>query len=128
MEGIVTPFGPDHFETQCGIKVRGTRIIDYSAHGADYELLGSGGEILRVNLLDRPAASVILRFDGDFGTVLPVIRGFVTAVTVIGEELVDVAYEPWFTRTAGTNTLIALRKYGGQCCGRCCYSAEPFPN
>ena len=94
VEGIVTPFGPDHFETQCGIKVRGTRIIDYSAHGADYELLGSGGEILRVNLLDRPAASVILRFDGDFGTVLPVIRGFVTAVTVIGEELVDVAYEP----------------------------------
>jgi Caspase domain len=30
-ERIVIPFGPDHFETECGIKVRGRRIIEFFA-------------------------------------------------------------------------------------------------
>ncbi len=93
-ERIERPFGPDHFETQCGFKVRGARIVEFFAPRAEGELLGEEGDILRINHLEEPAASVLLRFQGNIGTVVPAIPGFVAALTFDERELVDVAYEP----------------------------------
>lgn len=113
-ELIAKPFGPDHFETQCGIKVRGARIVEFFAPRAGVEFLGSEGDILRITTLEdksgRPidlfmapndtrresavACSVLLRFKGDAGTVIPAIPGFIAALTFDDGELVDVAYEP----------------------------------
>lgn len=91
---LVRPFGPDHFETQCGLKIRGARLVDFFASHATAELLGSGGDLLRVNTLEGPAASMLLHFEGDVGTVVPVLAGFLGALTFEDGELVDVAYEP----------------------------------
>lgn len=91
---IATPFGPTHFETQCGIKVRGARIVDFFAPRAPVEMLGTEGNILRIKELDHPAVSVLLRFTGNVGTVIPVLPGFIAALTFEEAELVDVAYEP----------------------------------
>ncbi len=93
-EQIERPFGPDHFETQCGFKVRGARIVEFFAPRAEGELLGGDGDILRINHLEEPAASVLLRFQGNIGTVIPAIPGFVAALTFDERELIDVAYEP----------------------------------
>jgi hypothetical protein len=91
---IATPFGPDHFESQCGIKVRGARIIDFAANRATGELLGGAGDMLRINSVDAPAASVLLLFERNVGTVIPALPGFLAALTFEDNELVDVAYEP----------------------------------
>ncbi len=93
-ERIAVPFGPDHFETQCGIKVRGARIVDFFAPRANAELLGPASDILRITNLENPAVSVLLRFEGDLGTVIPAIPGFLAALTFDDGELIDVAYEP----------------------------------
>lgn len=90
---IAAPFGPDHFETECGIKVRGARIVEFFAPHAQGNLFG-GGEMLRLDQVEAPAASVLLRFEGDVGAVIPAIPGFVAALTFDDGELVDVAYEP----------------------------------
>lgn len=94
VEKIAAPFGPDHFETQCGIKVRGARMVEFLSPRAQAELLGPEGEILRVHPTTQPAASVLIRFDGGVGTVIPAIKGFIAALTFDDGELVDVAYEP----------------------------------
>ena len=94
VEKIVAPFGPDHFETQCGVKVRGARMIGFYSPRAHAELLGAEGDVLRVNPTNDPATSVLITFDGGVGTVIPAIRGFIAALTFEDGELVDVAYEP----------------------------------
>lgn len=94
VEKIAKPFGPDHFETQCGIKVRGARMIRFFSPRAHAELLGAEGDVLRVNPTSDPATSVLVTFDGGVGTVIPAIRGFIAALTFDDGELVDVAYEP----------------------------------
>ena len=81
------------------------------------KLLGAGGELLRIDSVDGPLASVLLRFDGGFGTVIPAIPGFIAALSFDEGELVDVAYEPsannwrwdlYKTRAAEVRTLRAL--------------------
>jgi hypothetical protein len=94
VERVAAPFGPDHFETECGVKVRGRRIVDFAAPGAKVEALGGAGDLLRVHALDMPAVSLLLRFEGAVGTVLPLLPGFIAALTFDDDELVDVAYEP----------------------------------
>jgi len=92
---VATPVGPDHFESQCGIKVRGARIAEFFAPRAHGAVFGSGRELLRIDWVDRPAAaSVLLRFEGGFGAVVPAIPEFLATLTFEGRELVDVAYEP----------------------------------
>jgi hypothetical protein len=87
-------FGPEHFETQCGIKVRGARIVQFTAPLASGTLLGGTGDVLRIERLAGAGASVLLRFDNGTGCVVPVVEGFLTAVTIDDGDLVDVAYEP----------------------------------
>ena len=93
-EKIAAPFGPDHFETECGIKVRGARMVDAFATRADLDRIAPGGEVLRVNRVDGPAASAVVTFDGGYGTIVPCIPGFIAGLTIQGDELIDVAYEP----------------------------------
>ncbi len=92
-EQIAAPFGPDHFETECGFKIRGARLTYFFAPSVRAELLGSGGDLLRISS-NRPAASVLLRFEGNVGSVIPAIAGFVGAITVESGEIADVSYEP----------------------------------
>ena len=94
-ERLAAPFGPDHFESKCGIKVRGSRIVEFFAHRAQGELFGTPGNLLRIDNVDPRGASVLLRFEGDVGALIPVIPGFLAALTFGDEgDLIDVAYEP----------------------------------
>ena len=90
---MATPFGPDSMATECGIKVRGARIVDYFTP-ARAELVGTSGDVLQVSGIEGHAASVVLRFEGNVGAVVPAISGFLTALTFEDGELADVAFEP----------------------------------
>ena len=94
VEQIASPFGPDHFETECGFKVRGAHLIDAFAPRAELDTISFDGEILRVTNLPDGPASVLLMFDTGVGTVLPAVPGFVAGLTFSEGELLDVAYEP----------------------------------
>jgi hypothetical protein len=92
MQKVETPFGPDHFETGCGIKVRGATITGMVANRAQGQLLGN--ELVRIDRVDGPAATVVVRFGDGTGTLVPVMPGFLAALTFDDGELIDVAYEP----------------------------------
>ncbi len=94
MQHTAASFGPTHFETGCGFKVRGAQIIDAYSRQARAELLGASGEILRIHDIAPPAANVLLIFDGGSGAVLPAIPDFVAALTFEDGELANVTYEP----------------------------------
>ena len=89
---VAQPFGPTHFESQCGIKVRGARVIGFTAPLAQGKLLSEN--LLRIDSLDGPGVSVMLRLDDGSACVIPVIREFLAALTFADGDLVDVAYEP----------------------------------
>jgi Caspase domain len=95
LQRIAQPFGPDHFESECGIKVRGARIVDFVApRVTQCKILGNERNLLRIDMFERPGVSVLLRLDNGTTCVIPVIEGFLAAVTFDQDELVDVAYEP----------------------------------
>jgi hypothetical protein len=94
---IKPPFGPDHFETECGIKVRGARITDVFARRNEVERLGE--ELVRIHPGNDRAFSVLLQFDNNVCAVVPAIRGYLAALTFEEGELVDVAYEPATTNS-----------------------------
>ena len=50
--------------------------------------------MLQVSGIEGHAASVVLRFKGNVGAVVPAISGFLTALTFEDGELADVAFEP----------------------------------
>ncbi|MGB3675006.1 MAG: hypothetical protein WA988_11235, partial [Candidatus Nanopelagicales bacterium] len=89
------PFEPPiGFEASCGFQVRGARLIGAFARRADLDVLTDDHRAVRVIHVDGPAASVLLTFEGGFGTVVPAVPGFIAGLTVEGRELVDIAYEP----------------------------------
>jgi hypothetical protein len=85
-------FGPLHFETGSGFKVRGEAIVAAGSRDAEVELLGE--RLVRVHHAAAPAANVLLRFSSGQGTVLPAIKEFLTSLTFEHGRLVDVTYEP----------------------------------
>lgn len=91
---VIEPsFGPDHFETECGIKVRGARVTEaFADRVTKLEQLDAG--LVRIHRGDEPCVSVLLHFDDDTCTVVPAIHGYLAAMTFEKGELVDVAYEP----------------------------------
>jgi hypothetical protein len=93
-ERTAAPFGPMHQETKCGFKVRGARMVEAVSTGAETELFAIPGDVVRVNAMRYPGASVLLVFEDGSGAVLPAIPEFLAALTVEDGELVDVAYEP----------------------------------
>lgn len=117
-ELIAKPFGPTHHETQCGFKIRGTRIIEAfsrnaNAYVGDYD--GLPGAVVRVDPKAWPGESVLLVLEGNTGVLLPAIPGFLAALTIEDGELVDVAYEPsentprWYNFTEHAAEIRALR-------------------
>ncbi|MBA3351774.1 MAG: hypothetical protein H0U23_05010 [Blastocatellia bacterium] len=90
---IEPPFGPDHFETEWGIKVRGARVTDvFASRVANLERLGE--HLVRIQRKNESSVSVLLHFDNDTCAVVPAIHGYLAALTFEEGELVDVAYEP----------------------------------
>lgn len=94
IERFATAFGPAHFETQCGIKVRGAHIAGFYSPGARAEPSGPAGNALQIDLTGRSATSVLIHFGGGTGTVIPAVSGYIAALTFEDGELVQVAYEP----------------------------------
>jgi hypothetical protein len=86
------PFGPPHFESGCGFKVRGAQVVAHQANRANVELLNE--TVVRIWLQNTRCASVLLTFQNGRGALLPAIEGFLAALTFDGDQLVDVAYEP----------------------------------
>jgi hypothetical protein len=113
---VAAPFGPDHHETQCGIKVLGARIVDFLIVKGRAEYVNAEGNDLRVHPAPFPE-SVLLIFDRGVGTVVPVVPGFLTGLTFDGDELVDVALEPsanhprWNEYQARANEVRTLRGF-----------------
>lgn len=90
-----TTFGPDHMETQCGIKARGLRIREARARAAQVNV-GTQDDAVWVKLPDdRNAASVLLRLVDDSYVVVPVFRDFLTGLSFDERgNLSDVWCEP----------------------------------
>lgn len=85
-------FGPTHFESQCGFKLRGAGFKEVYSGRAKVAPLTS--ELVRAEAVASPGANVLLVFHDGSGAVLPAIPGFVAALTVESGGLVDVTYEP----------------------------------
>src|SRR5207244_2825187 len=68
--------------------------IGFVAPLATGQLLGSEGNLLRINALKGSGVSVLLRLANGTVCVIPVIQGFLSALTFHEGDLVDVAYEP----------------------------------
>lgn len=90
---VGSAFGGDHHETHCGVKVQGARIVEWAMREGRAELAAADGTDLRVYPPPMPV-SAWLRLEGDVGTVVPVIEGLLTVLTVEDGELVDVGFEP----------------------------------
>lgn len=95
MGNRATPFGPDHFESQCGIKVRGARIAAATVQYGQ-AVVGRKRDVVRVDLPgDRRAVNVIVEFEDGTGVMIPALADFVAALTLDAQgELDDVSYEP----------------------------------
>lgn len=92
VEATAAPFGPTRFESRCGFKVRGARIAEVVPGRSHAEQLSD--ELVRIHPRDYRGGDVLLVFERGHGVTLPAIPEFLTAVTVEGGEVVDVAYEP----------------------------------
>ncbi len=111
---LTSPFGPTHFETQCGIKLRGDLVSDVVCREATVEILADGS-IIRLDKVARPSTAVLLRLKNGTGVVIPAIPEFIAALTFQNDELIDVSYEPsensrrWSDYAARQNELRMLR-------------------
>lgn len=87
------PYGPMHFESGCGFKIRGAKVVRCLAHEGCFEII-KNGQLVRTNLLAGRAVSTLLTFSNGYAALLPAIQDFLASLTFDGENLVDVAYEP----------------------------------
>lgn len=108
-------FGPKHFETGSGFKVRGARVVSCESPSVPVAILDTDGTLVRAESSPTPAASVLLTLSNGSGVLLPALAGFLTGLTFEGHNLVDVAYEPsdnserWPEYQARAGELRALR-------------------
>jgi hypothetical protein len=113
---VAAPFGPAHHETECGIKVLGARIEEFVIAQGRAEFANAEGTDVRVYPTPK-AESVLLVFATGNGAVVPVVPGFMTALTFDAGELIDVALEPsannfrWIDYQARVSELRALRGF-----------------
>ena len=90
-----------HFESQCGLTVRGAVLSEVLADGeggtSSVELLHRGetrgAAVVRVHP-SALAGSLLLRFEDDRGAVVPFICGFIAHVTVSPAGVSQVAFVP----------------------------------
>jgi len=106
-------FGPLHFETQCGFKVRGARVRAAFIDKGGADLFDDS--LIRVNLPGRPASNVLIELTDGRGVLLPAVQDFVASLSFEEGELRNVAYEPsdntsrWQMYAAQQNEMSALR-------------------
>ncbi|MES2524574.1 MAG: hypothetical protein V4617_17880 [Gemmatimonadota bacterium] len=88
-------FGPDHLETQCGIKVRGARIDSTLARHADAHV-GHANDVIRIALHDnRRGTNVMVKVADGSLVMVPALRDYLTALTFDADgNLDDVSFEP----------------------------------
>ena len=91
---LSTPFGPSHFETRCGFKLRGGKVSQVFCKEATAEILDSDGTIVRVGQSAKPGAVVLLQIRNGTGVAIPALPDFIAELTFEGNELVNVSYEP----------------------------------
>jgi hypothetical protein len=106
-------FGPPHFETQCGFKVRGALVRAAFIDKGSVDLFDDS--LLRVNLPGQPASNVLIELTDGRGVLLPAIQDFVASLSFEDGELRNVAYEPsdntsrWQMYAAQRDEMSALR-------------------
>lgn len=108
-------FGPKHFESRCGLKLRGARVATVYSTNAAPEILDPQDTIIRVESIVGPAANVVITLTDGTGVVVPAIPEFIAALSFEGGELEDVSYEPsdnswrWQEMQSRANELRQLR-------------------
>jgi hypothetical protein len=112
----VAPFGPMHFETGCGFKVRGARVVRTVQHDVTVELLdATEGSVIRVSGVPPCGSIVLLVLENGSGAVVPALPDFIAALSFDGGQLIDVSYEPsdnswrWGEYAAHADELRSLR-------------------
>lgn len=91
---LAQPFGPTHFETGCGFKVRGARVQAVHSPGTNVEVLDAERSLVRVSPGPGGAASVLVVLEDGSSTLLPAIPDFLCELSFDEGELAHVAYEP----------------------------------
>lgn len=115
LESVETPHDTAFLDMECGISVQGNQIVDFVGPRVSGQIIDSDASLLRISNVEGPAASVLLRFQGDVGAVIPVIPGFLAGLTFDENELVDVTYMPshhsqrWSEYVHRAGELLALR-------------------
>lgn len=88
-------FGPDHFETTCGIKVRGAHIVEAVSSGARVDV-GKRADVVHVSPghAGQPA-NVALALDDGSAVVVPAYPRLIASLSFDRDGLLeDIAYEP----------------------------------
>lgn len=112
---LADPFGPAHYETGCGFKLRGARVRAVHGRAVAHHIVdGDQGTLVRV-APRQGARSVLLELDDGGGVLLPAIPEFIAGLDFDDGELVHVAYEPsdlsprWHAYAARVDELRMLR-------------------
>lgn len=88
-------FGPEHFETGCGIKLHGARVADVLGRAARASI-GARGDVVQVDLdASRHAANIALATTDGSSLVVPAFRGWITSLGFADDgRLEQVSCEP----------------------------------
>ena len=90
---LADPHGPDHFESGCGIKVRGASVVEVvGPPDVPLELLDP--QVVRVSLWPRRSGTAVVRLDSGDVAVVPLVHEFLTGLTLDEGELISVEIEP----------------------------------
>ncbi|GKS65431.1 hypothetical protein YTPLAS72_27350 [Nitrospira sp.] len=93
-ETYLPSFGPTHFETRCGFKLRGAQVEQVYCYGTKINIVDSDGSLIRVEPLSKYKALVLIELRNGTGVVMPAIPDFIGALIFDQNELVSVSYEP----------------------------------
>ncbi len=102
---MARPHGPDHYETGCGLKLRGARVRQATAAHGQCELLGEQRHLVRLHHVPAPGTQVLLELDGGECLLVPAFAGRLSALHFAPGpsghlEWVDTAFEPSTTAAA----------------------------
>ncbi|HBE67813.1 MAG TPA: hypothetical protein DDW52_06660 [Planctomycetaceae bacterium] len=86
-------FGPSSMPHSCGIKARGAKIVEVIASTGDAVVVDDGAS---VHFAGGQSAitNVLVVIESGHGVVVPVIRGFINAMTFAGDRLKQLSFIP----------------------------------
>lgn len=96
LERSETPFGPQHFESECGFKSRGARIVAAYVDGDHFaEVRGESVRIQgRRSFVPTNPVSTLITLDYGVSLMLPAIPSFIGAIESRAGHVLSVSYEP----------------------------------